>query len=372
MKLAMTMLCLLAATTAAGAAGEIPDVRTLEELLAVTPVEAAGGWKVRIGLSDGGAAAGPVMVLYCVAEEMEAKVRTPATRTKEPHGERIGPLIYDVDWGALRTIHHREEFLNTARRVGPALSAATVRLNTTGKAILSVRDTEGNLIAQRAIVIAERPPVVWHEFARKRRVDGKLSGVVANDPRPAIIRITGHRSHSLSEPPEAGDATTKSSTRPSPLPFDVGVEPDARARLSLAFDGGAFVVKSPRADFTDRSHDRLLARWWVNGRPVAADKVPPKYAQQHTGQERMTDTLRVGFGLPNFLGDVKVGDRIRLQVLYAPDGFEPAPMGQAVMMQQIAQVFAKDARPMLSNRIEFELTDALLAEKDHPRETEPK
>ena len=57
----------------AWAAAEIKDVRTLDELKAVTPLLTADGWSVRFGLSDGGEAAGPIMVLYCIAERVERR-----------------------------------------------------------------------------------------------------------------------------------------------------------------------------------------------------------------------------------------------------------------------------------------------------------
>ena len=53
-------------------AAEIADVRTLDDLLALAPIEAAGGYKVRVGISDAGPAAGPVMVLTVGLNEVAA------------------------------------------------------------------------------------------------------------------------------------------------------------------------------------------------------------------------------------------------------------------------------------------------------------
>jgi hypothetical protein len=320
---------------------------------------------VRLGLSDGGEAAGPVMVLYCIAERADSKAATPATKNNELNfeGRPIGPLYYDVDWGGARVAQHRNH-IKTQERIGRALSAVTVPLRATGKARLTVRDGEGGLIAVREIVIRQRPRPVWHAFARSERINDAAGFVVADDPMPAVIRINGYASRGLPGTAKAAGGTTQPSTRPSPLPFDVATEPHPTLALSLALEGGAFVVKSPTATFSNRRDDQLLARWWVNGAAVSSEVMPPQRATQQTGQVKATDTLTVRFGLPDFLGDIRAGDRIGLQVLHAPDGFEPAPSGIMQLQQQVIQALtAHDEWPMLSNRIDFELTEPLLREK---------
>jgi len=88
-----------------------------------------------------------------------------------------------------------------------------------------------------------------------------------------------------------------------------------------------------------------------------------------TGQVRLTDTITVRFDLPDFLGDLRPGDRIGLQLLHSPDGFDPAPSGVMQMQHQLMQAQTDhDEWPMLSNRIEFVMTAALLKEKDHADE----
>jgi hypothetical protein len=197
-------------------------------------------------------------------------------------------------------------------------------------------------------------------------LNNTLGFVVADVPMPAVMRINGYTSRGLPETTGARDAATKPSTRPSPLPFDVTGEPNPALALSLALDGGAFIVKSPKATFTNRDPDKLLARWWVNGAAVSSQVMPAQRAMQQTGQVQPTDTITVRFGLPDFLGDLRSGDRIGLQLLHSPEGFDPAPSGIMQMQQWLMQAQTEhDEWPMLSNRIEFEMTDALLNEKDH-------
>ena len=61
-----------------------------------------------------------------------------------------------------------------------------------------------------------------------------------------------------------------------------------------------------------------------------------------------------------------------LQVLYSPDGWDPVSVGDAMQMQlqRMMRLRPKDTLtwPTVSNRIEFVLTDELLAARDHPRE----
>jgi hypothetical protein len=351
----------------ASAAAEIEDVRTLDELRAITPLVTADGWSVRLGLSDGGEAAGPVMVLYCIAERIEPTVRSPATHAQEQDfdGQRIGPLYFDIDWGDVRIVRDRHR-IKTMERIGPALSAATVPLTQTGKARLTVRAQRGEILAERLIVVRERPRPVWHAFARRERVNNTFGFVVADRAMPAVIRINGYTSRDLPDVSGSRDAVTKPSTRPSPLPFDVTSEPNAVHAMSLVLEGGAFVVKSSKVTFSNRDQDKLLARWWVNGAAVNSEVMPAQLAMQRTGQVQAADTVSVRFGLPDFLGDLRPGDRVALQLLHSPDGFDPAPSGIMQMQHQMMHAQTEhDQWPMLSNRIEFEITEAMLTEKDH-------
>jgi hypothetical protein len=114
----------------------------------------------------------------------------------------------------------------------------------------------------------------------------------------------------------------------------------------------------------------MLARWWVNGQPVAPTKSPRQALQQQMmRQVRHGKSMLVTFGLPDFLSALKHDDRVGLQVLYSPDGLNRVAFGQQMLTQRLSYLSAMDAVawPTLSNRIEFELTDSLLAQKEHPR-----
>jgi hypothetical protein len=114
----------------------------------------------------------------------------------------------------------------------------------------------------------------------------------------------------------------------------------------------------------DRADHRLLARWWVNGEPIAA---PPA---KHMGLKearllRMTKEIRVRFGLPATLGQLKSGDRVALQVLYTPKDLEPVFDGLEQKQQQMQlQSVQGEANCLLpSNRIEFVISEQMLRER---------
>jgi hypothetical protein len=73
--------------------------------------------------------------------------------------------------------------------------------------------------------------------------------------------------------------------------------------------------------------------------------------------------MSVPLHLPTGLGELKAGDRVALQVLYCPDGFDLLPRDEASqVMQHLASGGGNGAVvvPLLSNRIEIAVTKDLL------------
>jgi len=348
-------------------AAEIADVRTLDDLLALAPIEAAGGYKVRVGISDAGPAAGPVMVLYCWAERSSGAATRPTTgESYDGAAEELGPLLFEIAWPLQDRIEQRRRLVQIQEQIGPSLYAASVPLEPLRKAKVVMRDRAETLVAERALPI-ERPPHVWHAFVREVfGKNGAVSAVVADEPSPAVVRLCG------GIPRNDGPPTT----RPASMTlFRIEDDPSPQSPLTLSLHDGAFVLKCSAGKLLDLPAELLLARWWVNGKPVAAMKDPKRrqHAMQQARAVRETGDLRIAFGLPDFLGDVKAGDRVSVQVIYSPDGWEPVSVeGQMrQMMQRMQRLRSMNAPlwPIVSNRIEFVLTEEMLKERDHPIES---
>ena len=335
---------------AAEAADAIPDVATIADLRKVPLQRLADGMEVRLGLSDGGEAAGPWRVLYCLIEKGRDEGAASGPTTEPVHAvERIGPLRYRVAWGD-EARQLQQHFGGMVQKQSyPSLCAATVKLDRKGVARLQVLTAGHQLVAQRELKVTEVRPAVWTEFARARwRDETPAQGyVVLDEALPAMPRL--------------GQAEVEvSTTQPaaeSRLPADFHDGEESPLRLSLEKE--AFVVRGKKRIFDD-APEQMLARWWVNGKPlVPAGPFDSRRLRQQmrARQVRLINEVLIDFGLPDYLGELKAGDRIAVQLIWSPLGHEPVMTRQLVQMMQRMQT--RDwLWPVM---IEFELTEELLA-----------
>jgi hypothetical protein len=146
-----------------------------------------------------------------------------------------------------------------------------------------------------------------------------------------------------------------------------GAANDVSPPMRLTFREGIFVIHADNK-FPADAPSELLARWWVNGQAVAAP-VPKEIRAEQSGKQfrssKPVEEAAITFGLPDFLGDLKPGDRVALRLLYSPQGTAPLiPMHLAQMMRQQQRYWLW---PVMTNRIEFVVTEELLAKRDHAR-----
>jgi hypothetical protein len=111
-----------------------------------------------------------------------------------------------------------------------------------------------------------------------------------------------------------------------------------------------------------------LARWWVNGKPVEAAlrKEIVRYhdiARQFSSQQHD----RIAFGLPETLGAIRAGDVVGLQVMYCPDGHKP--LNHSDEDRYSKRNGRVPAIPLLSDKIEFKITEELLKKAGDRKET---
>ena len=72
-------------------------------------------------------------------------------------------------------------------------------------------------------------------------------------------------------------------------------------------------------------------------------------------------------GLPENLGPLKAGDRVGVQVLYSPAFVKTLPKSRAVESLRLASRADRSVRataPLLSNRIEFEVTERMAKNRE--------
>ena len=399
----------LAAASVAGALAGAPpgiaEVRSLAELRKRAPVLREGDWELRFGLADGGEAAGNWRLLYCLASYVgrEAKPGSP-----EPIERMFGSATHlgPVSYMSHPVFEHPQQCVVGVgkRMVGvmymgqygqrgefvEELYCGTVPL--VGKEDIRVQVYSRDLerIAETILPLKAEPGRHWQRFLAPRKDEGK------DPPPPAVIlarpfaAVPSYSSFAPVWAAKRGDEerlTPKGECMPGQLPPAGGYEsrylmsrPDPnsallppadaeeanRMPLSLTLADGQFVLESRRIVRLDEPADCLLARWWVNDRPVAAPlcEEPPQAIRDKA--VRMLDLerrapLRIPAALPQTLGPVKPGDRIALQVMYCPAGFKV--LGDLARRQELvkcgADGFFPAFQPLLSNRLEFQATSAM-------------
>ena len=331
----------------------IPDVKSLADLEASPAIDVGLGWSVRLGVADPGeAAGGPWLVLYCLVDVKPDKPRDGGAAVV---GEPIGPASYE--WAIHRPGIVEMKELKTLRMVGvrPGLFCATLPITEkNGERVLTVFAPGERIIARRSFERRTGPPrpCYWYTFAALRRTGSgdaeRQDFVVADDARAAY--------------PLFGPAPMHPPATDGELP-GAGAPGDADG-LRLSLEDGTFVIAADRL-MTYAPDELVLARWWVNDEPVVEGVREHRKMKDQAIQLVNTKEMRIAFGLPDHLPALNPGDRIALQVLYAPGGHRHVlpPGVVAAQMQKAQRMMGKDdvARPLLSNRLEFELTDERLA-----------
>jgi hypothetical protein len=357
-------LLTLLLSVAVRAAETIPDISSVDDLRAAPLWTLADGTQVRVGLSDGGPAAGPWIVLYCLVED-EATTRPTTAPAPEPaypgHLELLGPLRYGCDWGGCPKMLQDQMRMGRMKHLKPPTYAGPVALERVGAMRLSVIAPGGSLLAERQFRVEHVRPRWWTQFARAQQ-RSRDEPVVADAPFPAMPSF-GYAGATI------GEGKT--------LPGDVADDRAEKSPLRLSLDGNSFILRSDdgKPSLYGEQDENALARWWVNGKPIAIpEDAIPRVLQRQQAWQRMrggSTELRIAFGLPDFLGKLNRGDRVGVQVLWCPNGHKPLLRMQTASHDGPLRMQHANARwnwPVLSNRIEFQLTDERLADRDHPIE----
>ena len=340
-------------------ADPIHAVATFADLLRQPP-KRVGGWDVRVGVADPGDALGPAAVLYALADWAGTGPPTPISGGG-PHP--LGPLAARWQWGKRETIIQLRSVAEWGQKGTRLLFAAAIPLRTNGQCRIDLCENRRNgggdapTLWAATLVVSEAPRPVWGVFARPTSPT-ESDGVVADEVYTAVPKVDG------TVPIFAGDPKDASRWA-GPLPLlDAADAKDSPLTLALA--DGRFVLTSTRPLVDFNAPEQLLARWWVNGRPIrraAIRAAPQRPMKQQSRQITSRDKATIGFGLPDHLGPLKPGDEVAVQLLYCPGGLQRPDdtVGMARMHHPDGLI-----SPTLTNRLTFKLTPDLLAAKDHP------
>ncbi len=318
-------------------AASLAEVISLTDLQRQPPLDAGNGWTIRVGLGLQRADE-PWRIVYALAEH-ESGTAPPMSYSGPYRGEPLGPVFVDL---SRRGDPPRQMMIATSSLVeiaaaGPLWYTRTIPLADAGQFDLRIVRGDGAVLAERLVVVTENPTLHWMTFAAPQ---GGL------DPQPAAAY------------PMATIAvryeTIASSGQTRPVPSDANPLPN---QLSLKLENGRFEIAAPRTVRLDGSTaDVLLARWWVNGRPVEA---PRRMRAEAVQAAQVTVTRFPVAPLPSVVG-AKPGDTVRLQLLYCPGGYRRflPPGAQAVAASSF---FSGSANAMISEPIEFKVTPEMVA-----------
>lgn len=398
---------MLAAAAPTRAAERLHDITTLEDLRGLEPVHLDDDWDVRVGLADGGKDAGPWRVLYClVTYRKEGAPAKMPTDEIDGHNQ-LGPLSYSVGVEP-RIAEVMGSVLRQLRQENPReyLYAACIPLGGKGSYAIKVMKPDRVALFESVVEVTEPEPSPWFALA-----DPEHARAASSD---LVVRIDGFPAHPKFEsgdpmlcfdpmgipllPSDAGEQVKRAdrereedrgdAERANFLPGAVPLATQwqdlvegngprqARVRegktypLKLKIEKNALVISSPAKIFTDLD-EKFLVRWWVNAKPILAEGAAVHASGwSRSIRERMEyrDTVRVALRLPEYLGKLEAGDRVRVQVLYCPEGYLQLarggmvePLEMETLKQGMASIDApRPTFPLQTNSASFEVSEEML------------
>lgn len=364
---------------------EVQAIKSLAQLRKVTPAAVIQGWEIRIGVADlPDDKARPWLLLYChvrrAGQGAGAGPLGPPTHMYTG-AELLGPVSF---------IAATAESLGARKKVKIAASKAPAggqkdveRLYVAAIPVVAKQATNifvqspdaEKLIARWQRPAAEAHPCPWMPFAA---VAAKQF-IVADEFQPArptyprrapLWRLVKGEGFALPRPIAGklvryflpgcvrGDAPYYE-PRYYGEKTDTGIKRKEPFPLKLSISAGAFAIGSKVA-LVNRPDEYLLARWWVNGKAVVPPAPKAKAASQEekARTETVTGTreMKVALRLPTYLGTLKAGDKVALQVMHCDGGY--SRLGGETVAQLVHGWPAFG--PMLSNELTFTVTREML------------
>lgn len=355
MRLSSTIvLLLLCGAIAHQPAGEVPTIpiaKTIEELRKVEAIKLPDGREVRIAMTEPTEGA-PWRLVFCLPVDPKAPIENP---DGDPE-EWLGPVHIRLG-GNLKTMEVsgsvQQSELNKGSE-GATFYCTAVSVAERDSYTLEVvgKGKDGPVLMRSTFEVKEPLPCYWHQFAER---DGASKKSVTVAAKPVAMRP---RYSGMSADAWPGDVKAAA-------PLD-GIDPIHKLELSLDLSvvEPKLTIKS-NFDMINSPGEHLLARWWVNGKPVVAPMPAPEKQKAQNGgwQISFSKEMSVPFALPRTLGDLKVGDVVKLQLMYSPAGSKPVSDGLRQQMQEmfVPRIVAHPATlPRLSDVLEITVTADML------------
>jgi len=363
------------------AAADVQDVRTLDDLRNAPKVVFNEDWDAHFGLADSGADGGPWGLVYCLITARAEAVPAALPAGKSMGGNRLGPFRYRCDPFEDRIMAAAEDSKVPAK---PAEAKEWLFCNMVPLTYhLRIWTGDENVVASRQIEVKEPRACYWQTFARIDRYEDeqketRFREVPTVKPWAAAPAFDG-RVNLLPagdlKLPHSDAGKEKENQLPGGLPLLGGWDTLLAAKpavgavsplgLKLSLAGDRLLIQSTGCQMLDWPDQCVLARWWVNGSPLVPKRNPRLISHAESRQIIETNESIILFTLPEWLGALRPGDKVGLQVLYSPDEHElvsDPPFEMDHMMSRI-QGRGYATVPLLSNRIDFDVTAEMLAKR---------
>ncbi|MEX2388226.1 MAG: hypothetical protein WD534_10125 [Phycisphaeraceae bacterium] len=376
---------------------ELAPVRTLGELREQPAVELPNGVTVRLGIS---------------AEREEREEMGEPMLVVRPNEPMLVYLLTEDDWGqpgedlswrrqALgpMTVHVRsrhqaqpdETLCEIAKRLhhhgdGPSLYAAAVTLPESGRWDLRLtvpdeRDDEdgeaGETVVAVASVEATPQPVIASRDNPNRPTPPWLAFRFMDDNEPQEAMQQAEREQSIHQrmavyllphAPRIDGAMPlwfiddEQWDADAPLPrIEVAAEEEDRLHVVAQPTGFTLTVPEAVAEAHGVSGDaeQLLARWWVDGKPVRPDQLSESLDMMQILAEAGVRTVHVA--LPTLVNDLSAdgaepGATVTMQLMFAPDGHHS--LTYVLMMEAVQDQMLSERRwaPLLAEPVSWQVT----------------
>ena len=360
--------------SAPAAARTIADVKTLEDLQNVETIHVNKRWAVRLGLSDGGKDAGPWKLLYCLADFPSVKntdpaLPPPASEVSGVMGS-LGPVMFTVDDPQVLQKSLQPAAGEVMTENGLVYCAA-IPTAWKGPYRIRVWTWDKRLLAERVISVDEPAPNYWQDLVGSELYPptirpGPYALVGPSAAYPSYEREVIWNLPRGEAQPLKGQATALPGQIPAgngmylekTLGREIPKEADRPNPLNISIAAGRLHIDAP-VEMENPSGHHLLARWWVNGKPVMPNP-PQNENYRASGPRYPAKSFLFPLTLPGHLGAM-AGDKVTLQVLYCPLGFEYLRPERFRNSERPGQSLGTSWRlPLLSEPLEFVATSAML------------
>ncbi|MFP4354622.1 MAG: hypothetical protein ACLFUJ_05815 [Phycisphaerae bacterium] len=362
---------------------DIPAVKNLGALRQLEPVGMYGNWQIRAGLAEAGEFAGPWKLLcvhlkYAGKPDGDRSLKIPERSLAR---DRIGPLTWRIKSVGVKIAEAliQEHLMDEQRKDEPVerLFVQPVPAWTKGRFDLELFNPKTKkLLAETRIEVPADRHDHWVLLAEPGEAgEGEIS-MRASLKRRLPQFSDPHQAAWTLQPGQKPDPRILGSMpgrlgpdTPWPAEAFGGKKPAGKGpHYPLELEAAEQGLKIRSLTHLRSDPDCYLVRWWVDGKAVVLPRkqvaVDELVQRTRLLAEQQNHLLILPWRLPDYLGDLKVGQKLTCQVIYSPHGTSELPKlswaGGLDKLRAIPEVSGPDQLMLISRPESFEVTGRML------------